>query len=311
MIRGRVSPVIVAFLLVSGLAVPQTIARFTDSASSTGTASTETLDPPTSLTASGGVAVTLSWTPTVDAFATGYGVYRAATSGGPYSLVSSVTPGTATTTTDNPGAGTWYYVLRSTFLTWSSVDSNQASAAVATSTAFMPCVTTAADTSGAGDNNGYELNPARLCNDNASSANDAGSGTGGSQSCGSGAVPDPAKDRHRFSGFVFALPGAVTSIDGIRVRADVGLNNAGGTTNLCAQMSWDAGTTWTPIQSIPVTAAAETTYVLGSTSDTWGHSWTTAELSPLTFRVRIIDASSQTTKTFRMDYLAVGLTYTP
>ena len=77
-----------------------------------------------------------------------------------------------------PGAGTWYYVVRTTVGSWDSVDSNQASAVVtATSTTFKACVTTAADTTGAGDNNGYQSNPTRACTSDNSYAQDTDSGT--------------------------------------------------------------------------------------------------------------------------------------
>jgi hypothetical protein len=214
---------------------------------------------------------------------------------------------------DAPAAGTWFYVLRSVYQSWSSVDSNEASAAVspAISTGYAACTSTAADTSGAGDNDGYQSNPGRACVDDGSDAADAGSGTGGSGSCGSGSTPDTRKDRHRFWGFSTGLPGAVTSIDGIRVRADLGMNNNGGTTNVCAQLSWDGGTTWTAMQAVELATSAETTYTFGGIADAWGRAWTPAELDPTVFRVRLIDAASQATKRFDLDYLAVSVTYTP
>ena len=105
--------------------------------------------------------------------------------------------------------------------------------------------------------------------------------------------------------------GSVTSINGIRVRADLGLNNTTGTTNLCAQLSWDGGTTWTTIQSQAITTAAETTYTFGGTANLWGRTWTLAQLNTTNFRVRIIDASTLATKVFSLDYVAVSVTYTP
>ena len=108
-----------------------------------------------------------------------------------------------------------------------------------------------------------------------------------------------------------AHDGTVTSVDGIALRADFGMNNNGGTTLLCAQLSWDGGTNWTAIKSITPTGSAETTYTFGGAADTWGHTWTGSQLSNANFRVRIIDASSQSNKDFRLDYLAVNVTYTP
>ena len=274
---------------------------------------TDTLAPPTALAATGGASVGLTWTPTVDTYATGYSVWRGSASGGPYTSIGTVTPGTASSTTNNPAVGTWYYVLRSTFGSWSSVNSNQASASVtaAVSTAFAACTTQAPDTTGAGDNNGYEGNPARACVNDSSDATDTDSGTTGSAVCGTGSVPAATRDRHRFWGFAHGVPGTAQTIAGIRVRADLGMGSNGGTTNVCAQLSWDGGTSWTALQSLALTAMGETTYTFGGTADTWGRTWTTAQLGTAQFRVRLVNASTQTSKDFDLDFVAVSVTYHP
>lgn len=305
----------VSLLLAVALPASTTLARFSDSAASTGSIAADTLNPPTVLAAVGGSSVTLTWVPSLDAYATGYAVYRSATSGSGYTLVSSVTPGSATTTTNSPGVGTWYYVLTTTFQSWSSANSNQASATVSapTSTAFVTCVGTsnAADTSGAGDNDGYLTNPARACVNDSLYAVDTNSGSGGTQSCGIGATPDVTKDRHRWWGFAFGLPGSVSSIAGIRLQTDLRLDAIAGSTNLCAQLSWDGGTTWTAIKSQAITVAAETTYTFGSTADTWGHAWSLTQLNTTNFRLRLIDASTVAGRDFSLDYVAISVTYTP
>jgi hypothetical protein len=303
-------------LVVATLRPPSmSLARYTDTAASTGSIAADTLAPPTVLAAVGGASVTLTWVPSVDAYATGYSVYRSATSGSGYVFVSTVSPGSATTTSDSPGTGTWYYVVTTTFQSWSSVNSNQASATVSapTSTAFVKCVgaSNLADASGAGDNNGYQSNPSRACVNDSSFAVDSDSGSGGTQSCGTGATPDATKDRHRFWGFAFGLPGTVSSINGIRLQADLKLDAITGSHNLCAQLSWDAGTTWTAIKSVAMTAAAETSYTFGSTTDNWGHPWSLAQLNTTNFRIRLIDASSVTGRDFSLDYVALSVTYTP
>jgi len=302
----------IALLLAIGIPVSSTLARFTDSAESSGSFAADTLEPPTGLAATGGASVTLTWTPSVDTYSTGYAIYRSATSGGGYTMVGSITPRSATTATDSPGGGTWFYVIRATAGSWDSVDSNEATGVVTTtSTAFTGCVSTAADTTGAGDNNGYEANPARACVSDGLTGNDASSGNGGTESCGTGATPNVNKDRHRFWGFVLGMPGTVTAISGIRVQATVGTNNNGGTTNLCAQLSWDGGTSWTTISSQDVPSMADTVYTFGSMSDLWGRSWTLSELSAADFRVRLIDASSQPNKQFQLDSVSVSVTYIP
>jgi hypothetical protein len=291
-----------------------TLAAFTHTDSATSSITADTLAPPTGLAATGGSDVALTWTPTVDLYAIGYSVWRAGVSGGPYSAVGSVTPRTAAAASDAPGTGTWFYVLRSTAGSWSSLDSNEASATVGvapTSTAYGGCASQAADTTGAGDNDGYQTTPGNACTDGGGSALDPNTGSGGAASCGSGAIPDPANDRHRFWGYATDVPVTASSIAGIRVRADLAVSNNGGTTNLCAQLSWDGGTSWTALKSIAVAGTGETTYVFGGTTDTWGRTWTTAELDPTKLRVRIVNATTQTNKRFELDYLALSVTYDP
>jgi hypothetical protein len=313
--RGYLGAAFVAVVLLAAAVPAFSLARFTDFGTSGGSFTSDTLAPPTSLAATGGASVTLTWTPTVDTYATGYDVLRGSVTGGPYVQVGSATPRSASTTTDGPAAGTWFYVLRSVYQSWRSVNSNQASAIVGTptSTGIKSCLpaSNAPDTSGAGDNNGYESNPGRVCVDDGSAATDTTTGIDGTASCGTGATPNPAKDRHRFWGYAFGLPGTVSSISGITVRADVGMNNNGGTSNICTQLSWDGGTTWTTIKSLLVTGTAQAAYTFGSATDTWGRTWAVGEFSPATFRVRVIDASSQPMKQFQLDYLGVTVSYYP
>lgn len=287
-----------------------TLARLTDADTSSKAIATDTLDPPTTLAATGGSSASLTWTATTDTYASGYEVRRATVSGGPYSLITTVTPRTTVATTDAPGSnGTYYYVLRSAFQNWRSVNSNQASATItlgSTPTGFKTCTTTsnAADTGGDGD--GYESVPTKACVTDGSIATDANTGTNTSLVC-----LDAGKDRHRFWDFTLGVPATVSAVGGIQVRTDVGLNNNSGTSQICAQLSWDAGTTWTAARSVAVANVGVTTYTLGATNDTWGRSWLGSDFSNATFRVRLIDTSDRTSKDFRLDGLAVQVTYTP
>jgi len=296
---------------IVGAAPARSLARLTDAATSTQAISTDTLDPPTALSATGGASVSLAWTPTVDAYATGYEIHRASVSGGPYSLITTVTPRSASSATDAPSSsGTWYYVLRSYFQNWRSVNSNQASAVVTlptTATGYKGCTggSNAADTGG--NNDGYELLPANACGDDLVFATDANSGTNTTISC-----VDAGKDRHRFWDFGLGVPASVSAVNGIQVRTDMGMNNNGGTNQVCIQLSWDAGATWTAAKSASLTGgAAITTYTLGATNDNWGRTWLGSELSNANFRVRVIDVTSQPNKLFLLEYLAVQVTYTP
>jgi hypothetical protein len=298
--------------LVVMLAIPgqASLARLTDAATSTGSAGTDTLDPPTSLAATGGTAASLTWTATVDTYASGYDLQRATVSGGPYTVVASITPRTTVATTDAPTAsGTYYYVLRSAFQSWTSANSNQASAVVTLTpvTGFKTCTlgSNAADTGGNG--NGYEVTPNNACGDDAAVATDTNTNTNNVVSC-----TNTGKDRHRFWDFSLGVPAVVTSINGIQVRLDEGMNNNGGTNNVCVELSWDAGTTWTAPKTQSLTGGSLiTTYTVGAANDTWGRTWTPANFSNANFRVRLTDVTSQPNKDFLLEYIAVQVTYTP
>lgn len=105
-------------------------ARYTDAAQAAATFAAEVLDPPTGLAVSGGVGLiaTLTWTATVDPYASGYRVYRSTTAGSGYALVATVTPRTTTSTTNTPIVpGTYYFIVRSYIGNWTSVASNEVS----------------------------------------------------------------------------------------------------------------------------------------------------------------------------------------
>ena len=297
-------------LAVGAAAAPISLALFVDTDVTAGSFGTDTLDPPTALAATGGLSASLTWTPTVDAYASGYRVFRSPTSGSGFLLVSSVTPRTAASTTDAPpSSGTWYYALRSYFQGWTSLQTAEVSALIVggpVSSGFRACAASLAEPAW-GDGNGYELNTANACADGGGVASDVSTGTAGrSTSC-----TNTANDAHRFLTFGLGLPPAVLAVQGIQVRADLGMNNNGGSSLVCAQLSWDGGTTWTTTRSAALGGAAESTYLLGGAADTWGRAWTAAELSDATFRVRLIGATGQPNKDYLLDHVAVAVTYVP
>ena len=293
-------------LALVATAAPVTLARLTSGPTSTGSFGTGSIAPPTGLGASvGGTTVTLTWTPSTSSIVTGYDVLRSTTSGSGYSVVSSVTPRTATTTTNAPGTGTFSYVLQSVFQSWRSAPSNEASASLGTtSTGLKNCASNAFDTGG--NNNGYESNAGNACADDGSNAVDANTGTNTTTTCS-----NTGKDRHRFWGYAFGLPASVSSINGITVQADAGLSNNGGNSYLCVELSWDGGSSWTASKQVTMSSSAMTLYTFGGTTDTWGRTWTVGNFSTSNFRVRVIDVSSQGNKDYGLDSIQVSVTYTP
>jgi len=267
-----------------------------------------TLAPPTGVAATGGVTVVLSWTPSVSSDATGYTIERGTALAGPYSLVGIATPIPVTSYADSPTTGTYWYRLATYIGNWTSATTTPVSAVVTSNTTGeRPCFAASNVADTGGDGNGYQTTPGNACASDGLLAVDAGTGvTGRSADCTS-----TANDRHRFWGYDLGLPGTITAIAGITVRADVGLNNNGGTSVLCVELSWDGGTTWTAARSVELSGAAVATYTLGSASDTWGRIWAPIEFATTAFRVRLTDATTHPTKDYRLDYLAVTVDYLP
>ena len=310
--RPRGATLIVALaaaIAVAGGAVgaPVTLAVLTASGTAGATFGTASLAAPTSLGATGGGTVKLAWTPSTTTAATGYVVMRSAVSGSGYAQVGTVTPVSATSATDIPGAGTWYYVLQTYRASWTSGNSNQASAVVAPiSTGTVGCTSNAPATTGSGHNNGYEGSPGNACAKDGLVATDANSGTNTVNSC-----TNTGKDRHDFWGYVFGLPATVHAVNGITLTAVIGMNNTNGTTVLCAQLSPDGGTTWTTAKSVTLSGTALATYTLGATTDTWGLTLTPSQLGSSLFRIRLTDVATVTNKTFNLDYIGAAVQYTP
>ncbi len=286
-------------------------ALFVDSATTTGSASTNTLDAPTAVSASvAGLVVTLTWTASTDAaVSTGYQTFRSTTSGSGYVQVGTKTPATATTTTDTvPSAGTYYYVLRTYAgaLPWVSANSNQATAATQTNTGLKSCASNAAvPNPGNGDGNGYQTNPAEACDTDGTEARDTNSGTTTSTVCS-----DTGKDRHTFWTFGLGVPAVVTSVAGIEVRGAWRADSSAATPSICIRLSWDGGTTWTAYKQVAITNVS-TAYTFGAANDTWGRAWAGANFSDALFRVQVANVSSNTGRDFWLDALQVRVTYTP
>ena len=296
-------------ILVLGSALAQGgLAVFTGQETVTGnTFSTDTLDPPTGLTATGGYSIVLNWTATVDSYASGYRVLRSTTAGGPYSQIAEVTPRTTTGYGDKPAAGTYYYVVRSFFQNWESDNSNEASATKTsnTSTGFHSPNAEAAVSTGSGDNNGFETNPLQAFGNSPLYAQDIDSGSGTGTSCTS-----TDKDRHLFYDYGFSVP-AGSTIEGIEVQLDAWADSTSGSPFMCVELSWDGGTTWTTAKTTPTLGTSEQTFILGAASDTWGRTWGASDFSDANLRVRITNVASSTARDFRLDWVPVQLTYTP
>ncbi|HET7678218.1 MAG TPA: multicopper oxidase family protein [Candidatus Limnocylindrales bacterium] len=143
-----------------------------------------------------------------------------------------------------------------------------------------------------GDGNGFETNPTAAFADGA----DFASNTNG------------AGDRHLFSGYGLALPAGAT-IDGIGVRLDWWLDSIQGRNWMDVELSWDGGTTWTGARRDAAETTTEHSGSLGGSADTWGRTWTPAELSDATFRVRLTSGSNSAARDFYLDWVPVTIWY--
>jgi hypothetical protein len=176
---------------------------------------------------------------------------------------------------------------------------------VAANTGFKGPSAHAAVTSSAGDNNGYQTNPANANADDNLFAVDTNSGTNTNTAC-----TNSGKDKHRYYNYGFGIPGGAT-INGIEVRLNSRVDSTSGSPKICVQLSWDGGVTWTAAKTSATLATAETTYILGGPVDTWGRTWSSGDFGDANFRVRLTNIASSTARDFSLDWVAVRVRYQP
>jgi hypothetical protein len=217
---------------------------------------------------------------------------------------TNVTPGTYSVTAAKTGYSTGTNTGVSVTAGNTTTSNFALTAATTSSTGFLAPTAQAAETTNAGDNNGYESSPTSAFANDSVFAVDANSGNGAGTSCTSA-----AKDKHHFYNYNFNI--TPTAVQGIEVRLDARVNSNGGSPNICVQISWDGGISWTTAKQTATLSTTETTYILGSSSDTWGQTWSSGNFSNANFRVRVIDVSNGTKSNFALDYIAVNVTYQP
>jgi hypothetical protein len=169
-------------------------------------------------------------------------------------------------------------------------------------TGFLGPLASSADSGG--DGNGFQTNPAGAHADDAEFGVDTDSGSTDSTSCTSS-----GKDRHRFRDYGLALP-ASASIKGIQVRLDAGADSSSSSPRMCVQLSWNGGSSWTSAKTTSTLTTSEATYVLGSSTDRWGRTWSTSNLPNTNLRVRVINISSSRSRDFSLEWIAIKVHYT-
>lgn len=170
-------------------------------------------------------------------------------------------------------------------------------------TALNSPTANAAETTSAGDNNGFQSSPTNAYANDGSFAVDTNSGSNTGTSC-----TGTDKDKHRYYNYGFSLPSGAT-INGIEMNLVAKADSTSGTPKMCVQLSWDGGTTWTTAKTTNNLTTGSTSYTLGGSADTWGRTWNDAELTDSNFRVRVINVASNTSRDFSLDYAGIKVYY--
>jgi hypothetical protein len=172
-----------------------------------------------------------------------------------------------------------------------------------TNTGFHTPAANSAVTTKAGDKNGYQTTPANAYLADGLFAIDTNSGTNTSTSC-----TNNSKDKHDFYTYSLNVPGTAT-IQGIEVKLTGKVNSTTGSPMFCIQLSWNGGISWTNAQSTSTLSTTNAAYLLGTSIDTWGRTWSETDFTNANFRLRIIDVAGSTSSTFSLDEVTVQVTY--
>jgi probable HAF family extracellular repeat protein len=274
-----------AILPVGGATAPPSLSSLTLSPNSVtgGNPSTGTVTL-TSAAPSGGQLVTLSSSNTAVATVPASVTVAAGAASRSFTITTAVVAVSTNVTISATSGG----VTRTAGLTVAPAGSN---------TGLRSPTANAADSGG--DGNGFESSAQNAHADDTLSAVDTNSGSGTSTSCTSA-----SKDKHRFYNYGITLP-AGASVKGIEVRLDARVDSTSSSPRMCAQLSWDGGATWTTAKSTATLSTSVRTFTLGSATDLWGRAWTPGDFSDTSFRVRIINVSSSTSRDFSLDWAAV------
>ncbi|MGH9895842.1 MAG: DUF4082 domain-containing protein, partial [bacterium] len=154
-----------------------------------------------------------------------------------------------------------------------------------------------------GDNNGFQTTPSNAYVTDGLFAVDTNSGTNTNTSC-----TNTGKDKHNYYNYNLIVPSGVAT-RGIELRLAARADSAANSPSMCAQLSWNGGTSWTTALSTTTLSTATTIYILGGATNTWGRTWAVGDFSNANFRVRIIDVASSTARDFSLDGVAVQVTY--
>ncbi len=238
-----------------------------------------------------------------NSFITNQVKYYKSTGGNLYALLTTTKPDKEVIAIQVKNGNSYSYQdsVNHIFKYWTFFDTKMYAIANGLDTGFLNPSANGADPGGDGD--GYLSNPNRAYTSDGQFAVDTNSGNGTGTNC-TGAD----KDKHKFYNYNFSLPTG-TTIEGIEVQLKGKVDSASGGPKMCAQLSWDGGTTWTAAQSTGTLTTTNTAYTLGGVADTWGRTWNDTQFSNTNFRLRVIDVSNDTNRDFSLDWAAVKVHY--
>jgi hypothetical protein len=192
------------------------------------------------------------------------------------------------------GAGTFLAARAATFGDQAPVPNNTFTtiSCFTGDTGFMDATATATDSGG--DNDGFEFNPTNAFADGGGYASNI----------------DGAGDRQRYYNYDFPVS-SDCDIQGIEVQLDWWIDSVLGTNSMDVELSWDGGTSWTTAKQDSQETTTEHTVVLGGPADTWGRTWSAAELSDVNFRVRLTSNSTIGLRDFFLDWVPVKVYHAP
>lgn len=180
----------------------------------------------------------------------------------------------------------------------------------ATDTGAKTTTTMTAVASNAGDNNGFETTygtntPKDTTTQNSAGIESLNSGSAASSNC---ALPNSSSDQEDFSTFNFSVPSNAT-IKGIAVAVRGHYDSTSGTNTFCSFLSPDGGTSWTAGQNTSDVNTSDVTNTLGSSSDTWGRTWSPTEFNNTNFKLRVMPLVSSTARDAFIDFMTVTVYY--
>jgi len=103
-----------------------------------------------------------------------------------------------------------------------------------------------------------------------------------------------------------SLPGGAT-VDGIQVQIEA--HSSPANCRISVALSWNNGGSYTTSQTITGLTTSDALYGVGGTTDTWGRTWSSSDLTNANFVVRLQDADSCSAHTISVDQVQVLVAY--